>query len=167
MRNIISEKLSKEDVQKVLSNCFSNDQEVIKKGDSSESQKIFSQNTEILKQIIHFYGWPNSKDYGEQASSNAWLIAQHSDSDKLFQLQCLSLIISSEELNPEMKANIAYLLDRILINLGGKQVFGTQLNNKTTLPETVLPEKLNFLRKQMNLDTIESYASSQVNHKKP
>ena len=58
--------------------------------------------------------------------------------------------------------NYAYLVDRVKVNSGQPQVYGTQMqmNSDTTSfePMTVIePEKLNERRKSVGLDSIESY----------
>lgn len=81
-----------------------------------------------LKSIINKNGWPTISSVGARASSCAWLIAQHSDQDLPFQKKCLKLMRAEFATDPRSvdKKNIAYLTDRVLINSGRKQLFGTQ-----------------------------------------
>ncbi len=151
-----SEHSSKSDIKQVLADCFSHDQKAIQEGNVKKTKHVFRENAKILKQIINSWGWPSEEKFDRQTESNAWLIAQHADHDFVFQLQCLSLLLAGD-VSAEVKTDIAYLLDRILVNLGGEQVFATQIGENVKIPQTAFPKKLNELRKSMNLDTIESY----------
>lgn len=86
---------------------------------------VDSVNTERLKAIVQEYGWPTISKVGIEASSAAWLIAQHADHDVEFQAYCLKLMKNEnpDDLNPR---NIAYLEDRVRVNQGQPQLYGTQ-----------------------------------------
>jgi hypothetical protein len=86
---------------------------------------IDAANTERLKVIVHEYGWPTSPEFGIEGSQAAWLIAQHADHDVDFQSECLELMKKQNpaELNP---AHLAYLEDRVRVNQGRPQLYGTQ-----------------------------------------
>lgn len=75
----------------------------------------------------------------------------------MFQLQCLSLIISHNLHDKDSMEYIAFLLDRVLINMEQKQIFGTQLNGKFTIPETTSPTEIDSLRKKFGLEPIKDY----------
>ena len=82
-------------------------------------------NTKKMKQIVKEIGWPTISKVGEEASENAWLLVQHADRDVAFQKECLELMkkLSPEEVSEQ---NITYLYDRICVNEGKPQFFGTQ-----------------------------------------
>ncbi len=66
------------------------------------------------------------------------------------------------EANKASSGNYAYLVDRVKVNMGQKQVYGTQmeLNKEQTsyVPKSVNdPDKLNERRANVGLGTIESY----------
>jgi len=88
--------------------------------------KIDIQNTEELKNIINRYGWPDNNLVGKKASHEAWLIAQHADHDLNFQKNCLKIINKKVKKNLVDKKDLAYLTDRILVNQGKPQLYGTQ-----------------------------------------
>ncbi|MEK6928516.1 MAG: DUF6624 domain-containing protein [Nanoarchaeota archaeon] len=134
------------------------DQKAISSGDKTKIKKVFGENTKLLKEFIKKNGWPIKEKYSAEASSAAWLIAQHSDHDPMFQLQCLSLIIAnSYSEDKELMQDIAFLLDRVLINMNQKQVFGTQLNGKFSVPNTISPNNLDSLRKKIGLESMNHY----------
>ena len=78
-----------------------------------------------MKEIVSKIGWPTISKVGKEASSGAWLLIQHADHDIDFQKECLS-VMKSESGEEISLRNIAYLEDRIKINLGLPQVYGTQ-----------------------------------------
>ena len=86
-------------------------------------------NTKYLKQLLEIDGWPTISIVGEEASQSAWLIAQHADHDIEFQERCLTLMqnLPEGEIKP---ANIAYLEDRIRVNKGLPQLYGSQFDGE-------------------------------------
>ena len=83
-------------------------------------------NTQWLKGLVAKEGWPKISAVGERASQQAWLLVQHADADPAFQLQALRLmepLVASGEVT---KQNYAYLYDRVMLKLTGKQRYATQ-----------------------------------------
>ncbi len=85
-----------------------------------------SANTERLKVIISKYGWPTYSLVGKKASVGAWLIAQHSDRDPLFQIKCLPLLKEATNKGEADPVNYAFLYDRVAVFKGDKQLYATQ-----------------------------------------
>ncbi|MEK7497577.1 MAG: DUF6624 domain-containing protein [Patescibacteria group bacterium] len=83
-------------------------------------------NLHEMKEIVKVYGWPTISVVGGSASDLAWLLVQHADSDVQFQKKCLSLMKHHLNKNDVSKKNVAYLIDRIRVNEGKKQIYGTQ-----------------------------------------
>lgn len=100
------------------------DQEMRKKKEWDEDAD--RKNVELLRGIIGRYGWPKISDVGVDGSEAAWLVVQHADFDVVFQKKCLSLMKKLAKDNEVQLYHLAYLTDRILINSGKKQIFGTQ-----------------------------------------
>lgn len=65
-----------------------------------------------LKQIVDQYGWPTFAMVGEEAAKDAWLLAQHADSDKAFQLKVLALMEPLVQQQQASAKDYAYLYDR-------------------------------------------------------
>jgi len=83
-------------------------------------------NTEWLKGVVAEHGWPKVSDVGEQAANQAWLLVQHADHDPVFQLEALRLmepLVAQREVSGR---DFAYLTDRVMLKLTGKQRYGTQ-----------------------------------------
>lgn len=123
---------------------------------SPEDNKIDRDNSGVLKRIIKLIGWPTASKVGSRASHGAWLIAQHSDHDVSFQSRCLRHMKESVE-GDVSKIDIAMLEDRVRVNLGLPQIYGTQFHEVggTFVPKPIKdPENVDRRRKEMGLDTL-------------
>ena len=97
-------------------------------GKKSFDKSVNVENSNRLKQIIdQIHAWPTISMVGEEASYAAWLIVQHADHDSTFQERCLELMFQAED--DVLLSNIAYLADRVAVNKGKLQVYGTQFYN--------------------------------------
>jgi hypothetical protein len=96
-----------------------------KSHDAEKWKRIDSENANKLKRIIARIGWPTLSKVGKEASEGAWLIAQHADMDVKFQKECLELM-KNESAEDVSEIDIAYLHDRICVNEGRPQFYGTQ-----------------------------------------
>ncbi|VXC88536.1 DUF6624 domain-containing protein [Sphingomonas sp. AX6] len=84
-------------------------------------------NTEMLKALVAEQGWPTIGRVGAVPSHSAWLLVQHADHDPAFQLRALRLmepLAAKSEVRP---ANYAYLYDRVMLKIVGKQRYATQV----------------------------------------
>lgn len=88
-------------------------------------KEVDVQNTKKLKEIIAQIGWPTISKVGKEASHNAWIIAQHADREKDFQKLCLELMKKEPSIEV-VQEDVAYLEDRLRINEGKQQLYGTQ-----------------------------------------
>lgn len=126
---------------------------------------ILTDNSNLVevRKIFYTYGFPNYDLVGTRGSSNFWLLVQHQDRSPAFQDSVLVLMKIEAEKGKASWNNYAYLIDRVKVNAGEKQIYGTQMqmNNDNTSfePKPVIePEKLNERRKSVGLGTIEEYA---------
>lgn len=84
-----------------------------------------------LKNIIKQHGWPTEENFDAQSAQAAFIIAQHANHDDSFQQNALKYLSSLK--STEACQNYAYLSDRILINRGQPQYYGTLCNSKGDL----------------------------------
>ena len=93
----------------------------------AEGVQIDQENTAWMRQIIAQMDncWPGKSLVGEDGAKAAWLLVQHADRDPEFQRQCLALMTAAgpDEVSP---SDVAYLTDRVRVNAGQPQVYGTQ-----------------------------------------
>ena len=125
-----------------------------------EMRRVDHENTQWLKQRVESEGWPTISKVGEKAADMAWLLVQHADADPAFQYRALQLMEPFLAQAEVSKRNYAYLYDRIMLKLQGKQRYGTQITciDGEHAPHALEePDRLNTLRAQMELGSIEEY----------
>jgi len=135
---------------------------------NNQVQKTDSLNYFMIRNIISKYGYPNFDKIGINGSHNFWLIIQHQDKHPEFQDSVLTLMKVEVDKAKVLAQDYAYLLDRVKVNTGQFQVYGTQMTlnkDKTSFePKPVIdPDRLNERRKSMGLNTIESYIETMNN----
>jgi hypothetical protein len=87
---------------------------------------VDARNLARFREIVAEHGWPGGSLVGEDGAGAAWLIAQHADSDVAFQRRCLGLLETAVAEGEASRSHVAYLTDRVLVNEGRPQRFGTQ-----------------------------------------
>jgi hypothetical protein len=129
-------------------------------------QKEDQANTSFLKDLVAEKGWPTITAVGPRASGNAWLLVQHADHDPAFQLKALRLMEPLVAKGEVSKSNYAYLYDRIMLKLKGKQRFGTQFSGCEGTAYKLRPleeeAKLDGFRKSHDLEPMAEYKASMV-----
>lgn len=118
-------------------------------------------NTARLKEIVEEKGWPTVSMVGKKAASAAWTLVQHADKDPAFQEKCLGLMrgLPAEEVT---LWNVALLEDRVRMNTGRPQLYGTQFKMSEGNFGPAVPiedeEHLEERRAAMGLNTYEEYS---------
>lgn len=133
-------------------------------------EKIFQSNYEEVKTIYEKYGFPGIDKVGEKGSNNFWLMVQHFDFDVEFQEEVLKKMKKEVQRKNTNPANYAYLRDRVNINKGLKQEFGTQVDYSfenqrvKAFPKNGLIDSANvdMNRKQYNLEPLKDYLNSMM-----
>lgn len=113
-----------------------------------------------LRQILEQHGWLGHNEVGNDGCSALLLLAQHADEDVPLQKLCLVKLKEAVARGEPYKENLALLTDRILVNTGQKQLYGTQIEygEKGPAPKAVEDASgLNARRKEMGLEPIEDY----------
>ena len=123
----------------------------------------------LLKTLFKDNGFLGYNEVGEQSSHNFLQMVQRMDTDSTFQQEVLVVMKKQIEKINASPIEFAYLTDRVNLNQGKPQVYGTQLkiNEKGTSyePKTVIdPEKLNDRRAEIGLGTIEEAISVMNGH---
>lgn len=80
-----------------------------------------------LRNIFQKYGFPNFDLVGQTGSNNFWLLMQHQDLHPEFQDEVLIKMKEEADKEKASMINYAYLLDRVKVNTGQLQVYGTQM----------------------------------------
>jgi hypothetical protein len=89
-------------------------------------EDVHRKNAARLRELIGRYGWPAEDIAGQDGAEAAWLIAQHAVGEPDFQRRVLALVRAcvAEKRVPAWHA--AYLEDRIALQEGRPQHYGTQ-----------------------------------------
>lgn len=119
--------------------------------------------TYLLKVMLAYHEeWPKQSVYGEEIDHMTWLLVQHADQDKEFQKKVLKILEKLCDRGETSRQNYAYLYDRVAINEGRKQRYGTQLHfDATTGRWTVLPlenpTQVEVFRRKLGLMPLKEY----------
>ena len=158
------EKVENKPLQKELIQMFVNDQavrgkkmtELISKYAIDPSQIISTDgptvdatNRKRLNEIIQEVGFPTRQLVGKDAVQGAFYIIQHADRDKDWQKAQLPHIENAVKKGDLDGQRYAYLYDRIQVNSGAKQVYGTQFEKIDRANKTV---QLSAVEDSVNLD---------------
>lgn len=110
--------------------------------DSAEAKAVHAidaSNTAWLKRIVQASGFPTPAQVGADGVANAWLLVQHADGDLAFQSSVL------DALQPRIKdgsiraSDVAMLIDRVRINQGKPQRYGSQFTGNPADPSSFRP----------------------------
>ncbi|HJV90323.1 MAG TPA: DUF6624 domain-containing protein [Holophagaceae bacterium] len=83
-------------------------------------------NAEVLRRILDRWGWLDSRIWGQPTEDQAWLLAQHADHDVAFQKRVLGMMEALVSQGGADPMHFAYLWDRVAVNEGRPQRYGTQ-----------------------------------------
>ena len=122
---------------------------------------VFTTHKARLEKIFNEFGYPGYDLVGSEGSNNFWLMVQHSDRDIDFQSRVLEkLEIEVENKNAD-GSNYGLLTDRVKINKGEKQIYGTQVTYNAqgqAYPKPLLDSvNVNKRRAEVGLDPLEEY----------
>lgn len=133
------------------------DQEMRKTDPSIEVYNAADEkHTEVMKILVSTLNWPRLSEVGEDGMLAAWILVQHADHDVAFQRRCLTMMEALPTYEVELW-QIAYLTDRVLLNEGEKQIYGTQWsvhNGVSSYRPMLEPERVNEKRREIGLEEL-------------
>ena len=148
------------ELKKELIELKDKDQEMIRDGRYSFDEHV--KLTKRIKEIINQYGFPTISMVGKDGSQAAWLLVQHADENLTFQKRVLKLMLEADKKNDVNKDNLAYLIDRVRVNSGKPQIYGTQYKeeNGKIVSKPIEDEKnVDKRRKSVGLQPLSVYIS--------
>jgi hypothetical protein len=120
-------------------------------------------NTDRLRKFVERYGWPGRSLVGEEGAEHAWLLAQHADRQLDLQRRALRLLADAVDHGEATPRQLAYLTDRVRMNEGLKQLYGTQLagvRDGVVMPWPIEnPDELDARRAEVGLEPFSEYAA--------
>ena len=122
-----------------------------------EMRQLFAKHVARLEEIIAAHGWPGITLVGFNGMNDAWLLAQHGGRD--FLPKVLPLMYEAV-LKHELDENLyATSLDRVLVQQGKKQMYGTQFAPDLCAPLPIEdPEHVDERRKRAGMVPLAEYA---------
>ena len=132
---------------------------------SKNFAKTDSLNTFQVRKIYQKYGFPNFDLVGEKGSNKFWILIQHQDKFPALQDSILTLMKIEVDRGKASPADYAYLIDRVKVNTGQLQIYGTQMVVNVTStsyePKPVIEiEKLDERRKSVGLPPMAEYINT-------
>lgn len=123
---------------------------------------IYQSNYDKTRKIFERVGFPGYDLVGKQGSFNFWLIVQHLDKWPKFQDRVLKAMKKQVSKNNASPGDFAYLTDRVRLNQGRKQIYGTQVEYDTNTckaypPKLIKPGSVNSRRHSVGLSPLEVY----------
>jgi hypothetical protein len=133
--------------------------EAIPENEGKSMSDVDTANTRRMKQIVEEHGWPTNELVGEDGARSAWLLVQHTDLDPAFQRECLDMM---NALEPGLVSpvDLVYLTDRVLVNEGKPQIYGTQFwsPDGTARPRPIQdPSRVESLRAEVGMISMQEY----------
>lgn len=122
-------------------------------------RKSREENTNDLCAIVKQYGWPTRDLVGDEGARAAFFLLRNSSTSEL-QRDLLPVIIAAVKKGEITKASFAAYIDRLRLNAGLKQIFGTQatiLNDFLVLFPITDEAHVDARRKQYDLPPLREY----------
>jgi len=122
-------------------------------------KSIDSLNSVRIQHFLDVHGWLGKDKLGEDGNETLFLCIQHSD-DSILQDKYLPILKDAVKLGNAEPWHYAFLVDRILMNKGEKQIYGTQKiisddPTKSYLIPLRDPDNVDKLREEIGLGAIE------------
>ena len=122
--------------------------------------KTFETHQRRLEELLNLHGFVGYDKAGKEGSNDFWLMTQHCDHDPEFQLSVLEKMKAEVEKDNASSSKYAMLVDRVNLNLGKQQVYGTQVSYDLDTCQAYSrnladKEQVNVVRKQVGLDPLE------------
>jgi len=123
--------------------------------DFKEISRIDRDNTNYLIKLVEKIGWIDRKRFGQETSTEAFLIVQHSGNVGL-------MVVALPKLKEDGQlSSYALVYDRLQLMIGKKQLYGSQLSisseGEAGLMPLEDPENVDKLRKEVGLEPLAQY----------
>ena len=144
----------------ILSEVYESDQRIRKANKLIKYAKEDHRNQELVISIIEKCGMPTLNEVTQKHMTAIWLGLQHST--KKHRKKYFPQIEEAVKNGDLSKQQYALMKDRILMDEGKPQIYGSQIKNGK-LYKLENPETVNERRKEMGMGTIEDYLRTHFN----
>jgi len=138
----------------ILSEVYISDQKIRRENNLIKNAKEDHRNQELIISIIEKCGMPTLNEVNQEQMDAIWLGLQHTENK--YRVKYFPLIEKAVKNGDLSKEQYALMKDRILMDEGKPQVFGSQIKNGK-LYDLEEPETVNERRQEMGLEPIEDY----------
>ncbi|MFJ3219001.1 DUF6624 domain-containing protein [Kitasatospora sp. NPDC086801] len=90
-------------------------------------RRLTARHGDRLAAIMADHGWPTEQAVGPEAARAAWLVAQHADRQLDVQRRAVELMAEAVAGGAASARDFAFLQDRLAVNEGREQRYGTQI----------------------------------------
>jgi len=127
--------------------------------------RLMVERGERCEAIFDEIGFPDYEMVGKDASEAFWLLVQHTDSDPEFQERVVEAMRPAVDRGAADGLNLAFLTDRVLVNTGRGQKYGTQVDYEHAIgrafPKLLdAPELVDERRDEVGLEPLAEYMNS-------
>jgi hypothetical protein len=152
-----AENVNCDSIPMLLSAALKQDQENERTSISLQKER---KNQILLKSIIEKCGFEAIEKQGKEVVLAAFMITQHAQTD--FRAEYYPLFEGAAKKNLLKKSALALMIDRMLMEKGEKQLYGSQYETDQKTGENILlplkfPNRVNILRDSMGLQPLEEY----------
>ncbi|MGY3091230.1 hypothetical protein ACVWYF_004296 [Hymenobacter sp. UYAg731] len=127
----------------------------------AEQYVNFARHQPVLESIVRKYGYPGIRQVGETSAKNFFLLVQHADAHPAFQQQVLTMMAAEVQRKNVDNRSFAYLTDRVALNSGQPQTYGSQVEYKADgqpTPRNLLdPANVDKRRASIGMEPLEAY----------
>jgi len=138
----------------ILSEVYISDQKIRRENNLIKYAKEDHRNQELIISIIEKCGMPTLNEVNQEQMNAIWLGLQHTENK--YRIKYFPLIEKAVKNGDLSKEQYALMKDRILMDEGKPQIFGSQIKNGK-LYDLEEPETVNERRQEMGLEPIEDY----------
>lgn len=129
----------------------------------------FTRHQLLLERIVRQVGYPGVAQVGEESAHNFWLLVQHADAYPSFQRQVLKSMLPEVKRKNTSPVDYAYLTDRVAINAGQLEEYGTQVTYKgpglgNAVPKSLRdPKNVDKRRAAIGMEPLQQYLDRMSN----
>lgn len=131
---------------------------------ASFKDSVFTSDKIRAEAMFKKYGFLGFDKVGKEGSNHFWLLVQHCDKYPAFQRKVLKAMDKEVKKDNANANNYAYLYDRVKVNAGEKQLFGTQVTYEVNTTGRAIPKfgltdsmHVDQLRKEYDLGPLKEY----------
>ncbi|ASP40358.1 hypothetical protein CHH28_17485 [Bacterioplanes sanyensis] len=125
-----------------------------------QQQALDERNRRWAAEVLNTWGWPSKKRFDDVVARSLFLVIQHADVE--FQQRFFPLVEQAVHKGDLDRPALALLTDRMLVNQGKPQRYGTQLQKEGDAALQFYPieqpEQVDRRRATMGLGTLHEYA---------